>query len=278
MSRPFSSTPRCNSNNLIQNDTVIGSCVFPELSESQIHFRTAFDFRVKSGDLLLFPVLSRCPRIPTRDTMYSGRRYSARDSAVYPSSVLYEHNNNHSYNNLSNYFLSSKNKNHSFHALNKNSPSISLTHTRHPYALSTSHSSSAMLRSCSNFIHRFSSRLKLQNNEPGNSSNFSTIREEMVREKEKEKENVIERKDVSLISTGSSSKKIITAPADPPVASTRKHLLKVPSHVVCLLTPFCFPFPPFLRRMKCYRTCNLIFFSTTVHRLALPLRMMRMVT
>lgn len=163
--------------------------------------------------------------------MYSSRRYSARDSAVYPSSVLYEHNNNHSYSNLSNYLQNSKNRNHSFHALNKPSPSLSLTHPRHPYALSTSRSSSAMLRSCSNFIHRFSSRLKLQNNEPGRNSSFTPIREEKDRERErgpdKEKENVMKRTDSSLISSTESSKKIASIPAEPPIASARKHLHKV---------------------------------------------------
>jgi len=82
--------------------------------------------------------------------MYSSRRYS-RDYLL-PSSVWYnEDNNNH-----------------------------------HPYALTTSHSTSSMLRSCSNFIHRFSSRLKIQNN-ANESNGFAAIHEREDREKSQER-------------------------------------------------------------------------------------------
>lgn len=201
------------------------------------------------------------------ENMYPSRRYSVRESAHYPSSVLYEHNNNHSYSNLSHFLNNSKNH-HSFHSLNNASSSSLNAHPRHPYALSTSRSSSAMLRSCSNFIHRFSSRLKLQNNESG-SGTFAPIREEKQdRAKEQEKENVRKDSDSGLLSPillpATVDVNEIPSPSlDPPVASARKHLHKVP-----------FLFPSFRLFPRVSRSLNLapspLLTPPFIHRVACP--------
>jgi len=57
----------------------------------------------------------------------------------------------------------------------------------HPHPLTTSHSTSSMLRSCSNFIHRFSSRLKIQANDNETTTRFNPI-PEFQREKSRERE------------------------------------------------------------------------------------------
>lgn len=102
--------------------------------------------------------------------MYSSRRYS-RDCLL-SSSLWHEDNNNHHPTLHTNYHYNQ------YH--------------RHPYPLTSSQSTSSMLRSCSNFIHRFSSRLKIQNNPSTdlNNTSFDSIPEtkEVNRIKSKSRE------------------------------------------------------------------------------------------
>lgn len=98
--------------------------------------------------------------------MYSSRRYS-RDCLM-PSSAWIHDDDNHTliYNHHSPSYHTSSNTYH------QRSPNRNTTTSdrRRSYQLSTSQSTSNMLRSCSNLFNRFSSRLKLQQNSNNNNN------------------------------------------------------------------------------------------------------------